>query len=129
MVWLCLCGALLLGVFGLAIFQLMIGRIPLGRNDQREVLFIGAGVTLFLFIASFLGAAGLSAWLQRLIARPMLDLMRTADSVSPAKTSRSAARCRDNDELSALIDEFHLMLGQIRAQDAALHEARVQLAR
>jgi signal transduction histidine kinase/CheY-like chemotaxis protein len=126
-VWLCLCCALLLGAFGVAVFQVMTGPLPISRTNEREVLFIFAGILLFLFIASFLGAAGLSAWLQRLIARPMLDLMSTADSVSRDKRRRGAARYSDKDELSALIDEFHMMLGQIRAQDAALHEARVQL--
>jgi signal transduction histidine kinase/CheY-like chemotaxis protein len=125
MVWMCLCGALLLGTCGFALFQLLTGPIPVSRSNETEVLCIGIGIAAFLFVASFVAAAALSAWLQRLIARPMLDLMRTADSVSHDKTS--AKRCRDNDELSALIDEFHLMLGQIRAQDAALHEARVQL--
>jgi len=125
MVWLCLCGALLLGTCGFALFQLMTGPSPASRSNETEVLCIGVGIAAFLFVASFVAAAGLSAWIQRLIARPMLDLMRTADSVSRDKPG--AKRCRDNDELSALIDEFHLMLGQIRAQDAALHEARVQL--
>jgi nitrogen fixation/metabolism regulation signal transduction histidine kinase len=125
MVWLCLCGALLLGTCGFALFQLITGPIPLRRSNETEVLCIGFGIAAFLFVASFVAAAALSAWIQRLIARPMLDLMRTADSVSGDKPG--AKRCRDNDELSALIDEFHLMLGQIRAQDAALHEARVQL--
>jgi len=126
-VWLCMCGAVLLGVLGLAMFQLMIGPIPISRSNELEVELIGAGIALFIFVASFLGAAGLSSWLQRLIARPMLDLMRTADTVSRDQKNSRAARCRDNDELSALIDDFHQLLGQIRAQDAALYEARSQL--
>src|SRR5262249_27300376 len=72
-------------------------------------------------------AAGLSSWLQQLIARPMLELMRTADTVSRDQKKNRAARCRDNDELGELIGEFHQLLAQIRAQDAALHEARLQL--
>jgi signal transduction histidine kinase/ActR/RegA family two-component response regulator len=125
--WLCLCSALLLGACGLAVFEVMTGPLSLSRSNETEFLFITAGIALFLFVASFLGAAGLSAWLQQLIARPMLDLMRTADSVSRDKKRASSVRCRENDELSELIDEFHQMLGQIRAQDAALHEARVLL--
>src|SRR5690349_14975183 len=96
-VWLCLCCGLLLGALGVAVFQLMIGPLPISRSNETEVLLIFAGITLFLFIASFLGAAGLSAWLQRLIARPMLDLMRTADSVSRGKPKSAAVRYSDND--------------------------------
>ena len=127
MVWVCLSGALLLGAAGLGAFELMTGSLPLGKGSQTEVQLIAAGMGLFLLVAAFLSAVGLTNWLQRLIARPMLDLMRTADTVAPDKNGGRRAPMRTEDELSELIDDFNEMLGQIRAQDAALHEARIEL--
>jgi signal transduction histidine kinase/ActR/RegA family two-component response regulator/HAMP domain-containing protein len=66
---------------------------------------------------------GLSAWMQRLLAGPILGLARAARSVAKHKDYTLRVSNHSRDEIGELIDDFNEMLGQIQAQDAALHEA------
>ena len=126
-VWTCLGAALLAGGCAVAAFALISSALPLNRHSQTEIALIATGIALFLFIGSFLGAVALSAWLQHLIALPMLNLIRTARKVATDTKFVFRSEARADNGMDQLIDDFNELLGQIRAQDAALHEARVQL--
>src|SRR5579859_1605915 len=69
----------------------------------------------------------LSAWIQRLLAGPILGLARAARSVAKDKDYALRVPNHSNDELGELVDDFNEMLGQIQPQDAALHEAHSML--
>jgi len=70
---------------------------------------------------------GLSAWMQQLLAGPILALARAARSVAKNKNYALRVPNHSHDELGELIEDFNEMLGQIQAQDAALHETHGQL--
>ena len=80
-----------------------------------------------------LGAAGvsllLSSGLQRLIARPILDLAATASAVAQSEDYGLRAPKQGEDETGRLVDAFNRMLAQIQERDAALHAAKEELER
>jgi signal transduction histidine kinase/ActR/RegA family two-component response regulator len=89
----------------------------------RQYARIGA---VLMGLCSVLTLA-LSAWMQRLLAGPILGLARAARSVAKNRDYALRVPNQSHDELGELIDDFNEMLGQIQAQDAALHEAQGML--
>jgi signal transduction histidine kinase/FixJ family two-component response regulator len=125
--WICLCAALVLGACGLAAFEIVSPLPPFTGTTLTQTKIIAIIIALLLFTASFMAAVGLSAWFHRLIARPILDLVRTARAVARDKNYALRVPVHRQDELGELIENFNEMLGQVQAQDVALHEARLQL--
>src|SRR5436190_18552918 len=125
--WVCLCTALILGACGLAAFELMIPPPPAARSTQTEIGLLAIGVAVFLFVAAFIAAVGLSTWLHRHIAGPVLEIVHTARAVARDKNYALRVPVNGHDELGELIENFNEMLGQVQAQDLALHEAQLKL--
>ena len=73
-----------------------------------------------ILLLSYFVAFGLSAKLQGLISNPILDLARTAKTVSVEKNYSIRAARRGDDEMGVLIDGFNEMLEQIQERDQNL---------
>src|ERR1041385_6087756 len=85
LVWLCLCGGLFLGAFGLAAFQVIAPAPPFRGSQEVVAEVIGASILLFLLAGTFLATVFLSNWLQGLISGPILGLVRGARMVAQKK--------------------------------------------
>jgi signal transduction histidine kinase/DNA-binding response OmpR family regulator len=96
-------------------------------NELRARLWqygsIVAGVMLAAIIVAFL----MSAWLQRVISRPILQLADTANTVAEKKNYAVRVTKSGEDEVGRLIDRFNDMLAQIEERDAALRKAQDEL--
>jgi len=110
--------------------------IPLGTvlvESDLEALWsrlwshaaIGGGVLL----VSLLLAYAVATHLQRVIARPVLQLVETAEAVSSRQDYGVRAVGAARGELGLLVHTFNHMLDQIQERDAALHRARDDLER
>ena len=83
------------------------------RSDlraQTERLRRYAMMTGLIIATLLLLTLLLSAWLQRLISRPIVDLAETARTVSHQQDYSVRAERRDLDEIGALIDHFNEMM-------------------
>jgi signal transduction histidine kinase/DNA-binding response OmpR family regulator len=69
----------------------------------------------------------LAARLQRVISKPIVDLARTARTISTVKNYALRAHKRGEDELGRLVDDFNEMLAQIQARDQELQQHRDNL--
>ncbi len=76
---------------------------------------------------ALLFAGALSARLQRLISRPLLELALVASRVSEARDYSIRARHTSQDELGLLVEKFNEMMRQIQTRDAALERAHSEL--
>jgi PAS domain S-box-containing protein len=90
------------------------------RQRFRLYAQVIGGVLLVSFVVAYL----LSGPLQRIISKPILDLARTARSISVQKDYSVRAEKQGNDEIGAFTDAFNLMLTQIEQQDQALRLAK-----
>ncbi|HEX4004260.1 MAG TPA: response regulator [Candidatus Acidoferrales bacterium] len=106
-----------------------IGTIYL-RSDL-DVLYSQANN--FLKIVNIVILAGLAiayllaSRLQRLISTPIVELARTAATVSHEKDYAVRATKWGDDEVGSLVDRFNEMLAQIQERDTALQSAHDQL--
>jgi PAS domain S-box-containing protein len=99
-----------------------IGKIYL-KSDLNELYARAvrfAGIILVVLLASFLAAYLLASRLQRLISEPILDLARTAFTVSTGSNYSVRAKKRSDDEIGFLFDRFNEMLEQIQQRDSEL---------
>ncbi|MCE5324529.1 response regulator [bacterium] len=109
----------------------MIGIVYL-RSDMEEMhsrLKRYSGIAAIVLLMSSFVALLLSAKMQRLIAKPILDLADTAKLVTTQKNYSVCAIKHGQDEMGLLIDSFNEMLCQIQERDAALREAHNELER
>ena len=108
-----------------------IGSICLRTNLNELTLRFRdyALIATTVLIATGLVALLLSAWLQRLISKPILELAETARVVALERNYGIRATKRSNDELGLLIDGFNEMLREIQERDAALLANRADLER
>ena len=100
------------------------------KSDLRELdeRFLRYASIILLFTAfSLIVTFFLSAWLQRIISRPIFRLADTAMAVSANKNYSMRAIKHGNDEIGTLIDRFNEMLGQIQKRDSELQQAHDQL--
>src|ERR1700730_4210829 len=97
----------------------------LAEVQARQISF--AGITIGVILASFLTAYLLASRLQRVISEPILELARTAFTVSAEKNSSIRATKRSEDEIGFLFDRFNEMLEQIQQRENALQWARDEL--
>ena len=85
----------------------------------------GYALTVFLMTLVAMGAAvPISAWLQRSVSRPILQLADTARAVTQDDNYALRVPRLGTDELGILTDDFNVMLTRIQEQDAALRAAR-----
>lgn len=106
-----------------------IGAVYLRSNLDELVARVRTQVVavVVVFLASGIMALLLSSGLQRLVSRPILDLAKTAWSVSEEKDYSIRAEKRSSDELGQLVDAFNDMLGQIQDRDSELSIANQEL--
>jgi signal transduction histidine kinase/ActR/RegA family two-component response regulator len=100
------------------------------KSDLREMnerMRQYASIVLLILLVSSGFTYLLSAFLQRVISRPIYHLAETAKTVSAEKKYSVRALKHGNDELGQLIDGFNEMLGQIQERDAALQDSNVEL--
>jgi signal transduction histidine kinase/ActR/RegA family two-component response regulator/HAMP domain-containing protein len=93
--------------------------------DERFLRY--ASIILLFTVVSLVVTFFLSAWLQRIISRPIFRLADTAMAVSTNKNYSMRAIKHGNDEIGQLIDRFNEMLGQIQKRDSDLQQAHDQL--
>ncbi len=113
----------------------LIGTILLESDLLRlhERVFQYALVVLGVLLAASGVALGLSAWLQRIVSRPLLQLVDMADEVSVGGSYSLRAPAAGRDEIGKLVASFNQMLEQIERQDQDLRsrsddlEAQVQV--
>jgi two-component system sensor histidine kinase/response regulator len=91
----------------------------------REMRF--AGIILAVILVSLLAAYSLASRLQRVISEPILDLARTAFTVSTRQDYSVRATKRNDDEIGFLFDRFNEMLVQIQQRDSEIVWARDEL--
>jgi len=89
--------------------------------DRIKVQTVAVGA---VFLVSGLAAVFLSSGLQRLVSGPILDLSKTAKSITERQDYSLRAEKRGDDELGRLVDVFNQMLGQIQERDSALLQAK-----
>src|SRR5437879_1897308 len=86
-----------------------------------------ANIVVMVMLISCLVAFLISYKLQPLIARPVMDLVRTAKVVTEKKDYLVRAHKVSEDEIGALIDAFNQMLTVIQQRDAELQHANDML--
>jgi two-component system sensor histidine kinase/response regulator len=102
----------------------LIGSIALESDMQdsaervRRFLLVMLGA---LFGSSAI-AYVMATRLQRLISRPMIDLLQTAKAVSSSGNYGLRAEASSNDELGLLVSQFNQMLEQIEQRDFELQQ-------
>jgi signal transduction histidine kinase len=86
-----------------------------------------AGIVLLLLISSLLLAMLLSARLQALISKPILEVTNIARLVIDHQDYSHRAVKHSKDEVGVLVDAFNQMLTQIQQREAALQKANQAL--
>jgi two-component system sensor histidine kinase/response regulator len=84
-------------------------------------------ILLVVILVSLATAYLLSSSLQRSISEPILELARTAFTVSVEKDYSIRATKRSKDEIGFLFDRFNEMLNRIQEHEVALHRAHAEL--
>jgi signal transduction histidine kinase len=90
-------------------------RVGTGLIDER--LRVDAMVMLFAVLGSIVVAFGISTWLQRRIAEPILSLAAVAKSISERKDYSVRAKAVGDDEVAVLAEAFDEMLEEIQGRD------------
>ncbi|HEX4487400.1 MAG TPA: response regulator [Terriglobales bacterium] len=85
-----------------------------------------ATLALVMFATSLL-AYLLAARLQKVITRPALELVRTAERVTEENNYGLRAATHSNDELGSLVQAFNGMLSQIQRRDQDLERQQAEL--
>lgn len=89
---------------------------------NRYIVIVGSLVGICVVFALIL-----SSRLQRIISKPILDLVSTTKVVSRDKRYNVRAAKHDNDEVGQLVDAFNAMLAEIEARDQELHDINAVL--
>jgi signal transduction histidine kinase len=108
------------GVIGGVLVESNLGELS---ARVRQYLVIAFAVLLI----SLLVALALSAWLQRRISEPILQLVDMARRVSEDRDYSVRAPARTGDELGLLVGAINEMLAQIQKRDDDLERARHEL--
>jgi signal transduction histidine kinase/CheY-like chemotaxis protein len=88
-----------------------------------------AGIALLVMILGMLVALGVSAWLQRIVTRPILAIGRIArEVVAQGDYSRRAEKI-STDEVGELVEAFNNMLREIERRTQALEASNSEKAR
>jgi signal transduction histidine kinase len=96
-------------------------------NALYSNLFRYAGIFIAVILFSLCLVYVLSSRLQKTITGPILDLVRTMNTVSQEKDYSVRTAVQSKDELGALAEGFNEMLIQIQSRDAELEAYRKNL--
>ncbi len=99
-------------------------RVSMGRVSR---LLRYAGVVLLLSMASMLVVLALSARLQAIITKPLIEVTEVARYVIGHQDYSRRVVKRSDDEVGVLVDAFNQMLGQIEQRKAAFEAANSAL--
>src|ERR1017187_2406183 len=97
------------------------------RSDLRwlsERMVEDLRIVAIILLLSWLVSLLLSSRLQQLISGPILDLVKSARTVSETHDYSIRAAISSNDEVGLLAEEFNEMLQRIQQQDEALRAAK-----
>lgn len=83
--------------------------------------------TIAVLSVSLVLSLGVSSLLQREISQPLLELVKTARTVTSEKDYGIRAAVRGRDELGVLVDAFNEMLSEIEARDVQLQKVNHKL--
>ncbi len=97
-------------------------RSDLGEIRDRLVRY--SGILVGVFVTVILISLLLSSRLQRVISKPILDLVEVEKKVIEKQDYSVRAQKNSDDEIGLLIDAFNLMLAQIEARDDEITIAR-----
>lgn len=98
-------------------------------NPIYDRLSLSGAIVIAVFVFSFLASLLLASQLQRVISRPILQLLDTAKAVTEKQNYGARAQKTSDDELGVLIDGFNAMLDQIQERDLALQKIQNELER
>jgi methyl-accepting chemotaxis protein len=93
----------------------------------RERVRLLAGIAVLILLGASLLTLALSARLQRLVSRPILDLAAVAANISAHRDYSVRATKHGYDEIGQLTDAFNQMLSEIEARQSELEEAHGSL--
>jgi len=96
-----------------------------GTVRQRVRSYVD--IVVIVMLIGGLAALGISAWLQPLITRPVMELVRVAHLVTDKKDFVVRAKKSSHDEIGHLVDSFNGMLTMIQSRDAELQSANEML--
>jgi signal transduction histidine kinase len=96
-------------------------------NELYARLYRYALIAVGVFFVSGLAAILISSQLQQFITTPILNLVKTAQTVTLEKNYSVRAIKHGEDELGVLIDAFNEMLKQIQERDVALQQSHLEL--
>ncbi|HUJ09356.1 MAG TPA: PAS domain S-box protein [Verrucomicrobiae bacterium] len=83
-------------------------------------------LVVLIVIGSILVAFGLSEWMQKRIAEPLLKLAETARTISRSNDYSLRAQALSEDEIGLLTDSFNTMLDEIQQRDASLRQSEAR---
>ncbi len=88
-----------------------------------------AGIAVLVLAVASLAAFLVSSRLQRVVSRPVLELVQVAHAVSERRDFSVRAVAHGSDELGMLVEAFNEMLDQIERRDQALTRSLDRLRR
>jgi signal transduction histidine kinase/DNA-binding response OmpR family regulator len=95
-------------------------RIVGDMSRARSIVLHQSLMVLGVFIVSMLFAFWLSNRFQRVISKPIQQLLRTMKKVAVKRDFSHRAKRLSNDELGSLVDGFNAMLDRIQRHDSKL---------
>ena len=99
------------------------------RYELYDRVATYGGIAVIVAIAAMLVALLVSAWLQRIITRPILAIAEIArDVMAQGDYSRRAERISE-DEVGSLVDAFNNMLSEIERRTQAIEASNIEKAR
>ncbi len=107
----------------------LLGRLQVVTSlDKLGSRLAGIGIlTLITIVASVGFALGLANRLQRIVSKPVLNLVDIAERHSGENLVQASASGRSNDEIARLTDAFNAMFERIAERDRALRQHRDHL--
>jgi signal transduction histidine kinase/ActR/RegA family two-component response regulator len=99
------------------------------RYELHDRLLNYAGIALLVALAAMLVALALSAWLQRVVTGPVLEIAGVAQDVVRQRNYARRARQLSDDETGALAQAFNEMLAEIEMRTRALETSNRDKAR
>jgi signal transduction histidine kinase len=93
------------------------------RSGLRERMIAYAGILLAVMVLALGAALALSAWLQRVLTQPILDIDAAARSVVQRRDFTVRASRTTDDEIGVLADAFNRMLAEVEASHGELRQA------
>jgi signal transduction histidine kinase/CheY-like chemotaxis protein len=99
------------------------------RYGLRDRMLDYLGISAFVMGGALAAALLLSAWLQRALARPILEVTDAARAVVERRDYSARAAKTTDDEIGVLADAFNSMLKEVEARSQALVASNESLQR